>query len=92
MNSTVGVHWAAHFTNFQGIPFLIEKEIHDVKVVLLHGTIFNAALLCVVHGGKSKELSGILTRKEVSLKLKGKVYMTCARSAMVNGSEVRHGQ
>mgnify|MGYP007071599789 CR=1 FL=1 len=37
--------------------------------------------------GKFKELSGILTRKEVSLKLKGKVYMACVRSAMVYGSE-----
>ena len=34
---------------------------------------------------KSKELSGILTRKEVSLKLKGKVYqyVTHVRSAMM---------
>lgn len=37
--------------------------------------------------GKFRELSGILTRKEVSLKLKGKVYVTCVRSAMVYGSE-----
>ena len=36
---------------------------------------------------KFKELSGILTRKEVSLKLKGKLYVTCVRSAMVYGSE-----
>ena len=32
---------------------------------------------------KFKELSRILTRKEVSLKLKGKLYVTCVRSAMV---------
>ena len=37
--------------------------------------------------GKFKELSGILTRKEVSLKLKGKLYVTCVRSAMAYGSE-----
>ena len=37
---------------------------------------------------KFKELSGILTRKGVSLKLKGKVYVTCVRSAMVYGSEI----
>ena len=36
---------------------------------------------------KFKELSGILTRKEVSLELKGKLYVTCVRSAMVYGSE-----
>ena len=36
---------------------------------------------------KFKELSGILTRKEVSFKLKEKVYVTCMRSAMVYGSE-----
>ena len=35
-----------------------------------------------------KELSGILTRKEVSFILKGKLYVTCVRSAMVNGSEM----
>ena len=34
-----------------------------------------------------KELSGILTKKEVSLKLKGKLYVTCVRSAMIYGSE-----
>ena len=33
-----------------------------------------------------KELSGILTRKEVSLKLMGKLYVTCVRNAMVYGS------
>ena len=32
-------------------------------------------------------MSGILTGKEVSLKLKCKVYMTCVRSAMVYGSD-----
>ena len=37
--------------------------------------------------GKFRELSGILTRKEVSLRLNGKVYVACARSAMVYGSE-----
>ena len=36
---------------------------------------------------KFKELSGILVRNEVSLKLKGKLYMMCVRSAMVYGSE-----
>ena len=36
---------------------------------------------------KFKELSGILTRKEVSLKLKGKLYVMCVRSAMVYRSE-----
>ena len=36
---------------------------------------------------KFKELSGILTRKEVSLKLKGKLYVTCVWSAMVYESE-----
>lgn len=34
-----------------------------------------------------KDLSGILTRKEVPLKLKGRMYVTCVRSAMVYGSE-----
>ena len=33
------------------------------------------------------ESSWILTRKEVLLKLKGKVYVACVRSAMVYGSE-----
>ena len=32
-------------------------------------------------------MSGILTGKEVSLKLKGKVHVTCVRSAKVYGSE-----
>ena len=36
---------------------------------------------------KFKEVSGILTRKEVSLKLKGKVHVTCVRSAKVYGSD-----
>ena len=36
---------------------------------------------------KFRELSGILTSKDVSLKLKGKVYLACVRSAMVYGSE-----
>ena len=35
---------------------------------------------------KFKELSVILTKEVSSLKLKGKVYMTCVRSAMVYGS------
>ena len=34
-----------------------------------------------------KELVGILAKKGVSLKLKGKVYVACVRSAMINGSE-----
>ena len=37
--------------------------------------------------GKFRELSGILTRKDVPLKLKEKVYMTCMKSAVVYGSE-----
>ena len=36
---------------------------------------------------KFKELSGILTMKEVSFKLKEKLYVTCVKSAMVYGSE-----
>ena len=37
---------------------------------------------------KFKELSGILTRKEVPLKLlEGVLYVTCVRSIMVYGSE-----
>ena len=36
---------------------------------------------------KFHELSPILTRKGASLKLKGKIYSTCVRSAMVYGSE-----
>ena len=35
---------------------------------------------------KFRELSGLLTRREV-LKLKGKVYAACVRSAMLYGSE-----
>jgi len=35
---------------------------------------------------KFRELSGMLTRKEMSLKLKGKVYTTCVRSTMIYGS------
>ena len=33
------------------------------------------------------ELSGMLTKRGVSLKLKGKVYATCVRSTMIYGSE-----
>ena len=44
-----------------------------------------ARVRCVCR--KLKEFSGVLTRKEVSLKLKGKMYVTCVRSAMVYGSE-----
>ena len=36
---------------------------------------------------KFRELSPILTAKHISLKLKGKVYDTCVRSAMLYGSE-----
>ena len=36
--------------------------------------------------GKSRKLSRIWIRKYVSLKVKGKVYMICVRSAMVYGS------
>ena len=36
---------------------------------------------------KFRELSGILTAKEVSLKLKGNVYSACAMSAMIYGCE-----
>ena len=36
---------------------------------------------------KFRELSSILTAKYVSLKLKGRVYDTCVRSAMLFGSE-----
>ena len=36
---------------------------------------------------KFRELGGMLTRKEMSLKLKGKLYATCVRSAMIYGSE-----
>ena len=34
-----------------------------------------------------REQSEILTRNDVSLKLKGKVYVICVKSAMVYGSE-----
>ena len=37
--------------------------------------------------GMFRELSGILTRMDVSFKLKGKVYVTCVRSAVVCWSE-----
>ena len=36
---------------------------------------------------KFRELGGMLTRKEMSLKLKGKVYAACVRSTMIYGSE-----
>jgi len=36
---------------------------------------------------KFRELSGVLTKRGVSLKLKGKVYATCVRSTMIYGSE-----
>lgn len=36
---------------------------------------------------KFRELSDLLTNKEVSLRLKGKIYTTCVRSAMLYGSE-----
>src|SRR5271163_82579 len=36
---------------------------------------------------KFRELSPILTGKYISLKLKGRAYDTCVRSAMINGSE-----
>ena len=39
--------------------------------------------------GKFRELSGILTRKDVLMKIKGKVYLTCVRSAMLYGSETQ---
>src|SRR5271163_2990842 len=37
---------------------------------------------------KFRELSPILTGKYISLKLKGRVYNTCVRSAMIYGSEM----
>jgi len=37
--------------------------------------------------GKLRELSGTLTKKDASLKLKEKVCVTSVRSAMVQGSE-----
>ena len=36
---------------------------------------------------KFRELSGILTHRSVSWKVKGKVYASCVRSAMIYGSE-----
>ena len=36
---------------------------------------------------KFRDLSGILTSKKVALRLKGKVYGACVRSAMIYGSE-----
>ena len=36
---------------------------------------------------KFRELSGLLTKKEVSLRMKGRVYTVCVRSAMLYGSE-----
>jgi len=49
-----------------------------------------SALVGRVHceWGKIREMSEILTRKDESLKLKGKVYLTCLRSAaMVYGCQ-----
>jgi len=43
-----------------------------------------ARVLCA--SGKLTELSRNLMRKDVSLKLKGNVYVTCLRNAMVFGS------
>jgi hypothetical protein len=40
-----------------------------------------------VGGMKFKKLSGVLCGKKWSLKLKGKVYKACVRTAMVYGSE-----
>ncbi|XP_065321545.1 uncharacterized protein LOC135928989 [Gordionus sp. m RMFG-2023] len=37
--------------------------------------------------GKSLEISSILPNKNVTLKLKGKVYVSCLRSCLVNGGE-----
>ena len=37
--------------------------------------------------GKSRELSPILIAGRASLKLKGKVYLTCVQSVLVYGSE-----
>ena len=50
----------------------------------------NSASMARVHCAwrKFKELSGTLTRKEVSFKLKEKLYVTCVRNAMVYGSEM----
>ena len=45
-----------------------------------------AKVLCAWE--KFKELTGILTKKEVSQKLKGVVYVTCVRCAMVYGSKI----
>ena len=36
---------------------------------------------------KFRDLSGILTSKKVTLRLKGKVYGACVRSAIIYGSE-----
>ena len=36
---------------------------------------------------KFRELRGLLTKRDVTLKLKGKIYAACVRSAMVYGSE-----
>jgi hypothetical protein len=36
---------------------------------------------------KFKELSGVMFGRKWSLKLKGKVYKTCVKTAMVYGSE-----
>jgi len=41
---------------------------------------------CILYG-ESLELTKILTRKYVSLKLKAKLYVTRVRSAMVHGRE-----
>ena len=49
----------------------------------------SASTMSVMCGwGKFRELSGVLTVKGVDLKLKGKVYAACVRSAMVYGSEM----
>ena len=37
--------------------------------------------------GRNRELSGVLTSKKVALRLKGRVYAACVRSAMLYGSE-----
>ena len=49
----------------------------------------NSASIIRVRCGWSKfrQLSGVLTAKNVALRLKGKVYATCVRSAMLYGSE-----
>ena len=39
-------------------------------------------------GKKFRDMSGVLTSKKVALRLKGKVYGACIRSAMIYGSEI----